>query len=438
LTTKYDSRSAIIRQTPTGAEHLPQLKLLAISLAYPPLAYPRSIQVARLLKYLDASTALVCGDEADARKDQTIEPDAEEKLEACLRVPVESTGGQQLIDRLAYRFNRGLWNRRNMAPDNYGSWKKAVLAEISTFVKANDYRPDVVATFAQPFTDHLIGIELKQQYGLPWLAHFSDPWVDNPFNNYDEQTKTFNLSLERQVVESADILAFTSRETIDLVLAKYPSALREKARILPQSFDPSLFKFAGPDANSKITIRYIGNFYGQRTAAPLIDALRLMLATDADFLNDVRFELIGINDPAFIHDAGGSSLPPELLNVHPSVEYSESLRLMSEADGLLVIDAPAEISVFLPSKLIDYIGAGRPVLGITPPGTAASLIQNLGGQVVDPSDSHAIGDALTNFIDLLKKRRTVGFEIWGTPDVRSQFEVSRVAAAFKDMLADLT
>lgn len=381
---------------------------------------------------------LVCGHEAAARKDQTIEPDAKSKLETCLRIPVENTRGRQFIDRLAYRFNRGLWNRRNMAPDNYGPWKRAVLAEISGFVKANNYRPDVVATFAQPFTDHLIGLELKQRYGLPWLAHFSDPWVDNPFNNYDGQTKALNLSLERQVVESADILAFTSRETIDLVLAKYPSALREKARILPQSFDSSLFQFAGPDATSKITIRYIGNFYGQRTAAPLIDALQLMLAADADFLNAVRFELIGVNDPAFINDAGGSSLPPELLNVYPSVEYRESLRLMSEADGLLVIDAPAEISVFLPSKLIDYIGAGRPVLGITPPGTAASLIQNLGGPVVDPSDSHAISEAMTHFISLLKERRRAGSETWGRPDVRSQFEVSRVAASFKAMLSELT
>jgi hypothetical protein len=43
------------------------------------------------------------------------------------------------------------------------------------------------------------------------------------------------------------------------------------------------------------------------------------------------------------------------------VGYQESLKLMSEADALLVIDAPADQSVFLPSKLIDYIGAGRPI-----------------------------------------------------------------------------
>lgn len=414
---------------------MPQLKLLAVSHSYPPLAFPRSIQVARLLKYLDASTVLICGDEYGARRDQTIESNAESKLEACLRVPVDNSGSKPFIDRVTYRFYRELWNRRNLAPDNYGSWQKAVLAEISGFVKANDYRPDIIATFAQPFTDHLIGLVLKQRYGLPWFAHFSDPWVDNPFNNYDKKTKELNLTLERQVVESADILAFTSQETIDLVLSKYPPRLSKKTRILPHSFDPSLYQF--PDANARITIRYIGNFYGHRTATPLIQALQLMLAKDADLLNDVRFELIGINDPSFLRDMDGSSLPPKLFGVFPSVDYSESLRLMSEADGLLVIDAPADFSVFLPSKLVDYIGAGRPVFGITPPGTAATLIQKLGGLVADPSDSHSISEALMQFIGILQLRRSDRLEAWGSPEFRRLFEVDRVAAAFKSMLADL-
>lgn len=408
-----------------------------MSLAYPPLAYPRSIQVARLLKFLDASTVLVCADEAGARKDLTIESDAEAKLAACIRVPVETTGGRRLMDRFAYRFHRQFWNRRNMAPDSYGAWKAAVLKETARFIKATGYKPDALVTFAQPFTDHLIGMELKQRYALPWLAHFSDPWVDNPFNKYDRQTKALNLSLERQVVESADILAFTSQETIDLVLAKYPSDLRHKARILPQSFDPLLFEGTA-QPQPKITIRYVGNFYGQRTAAPLIGALRLMLDAEPSFLDNVCFELIGINDPCVIRDAGGDTLPPGLLNVYPSVEYIESLRLMSEADGLLVIDAPADVSVFLPSKLIDYTGSDKPVLGITPPGTAGDLIVRLGGTVAHPSDIQAIDNALESFIMLLRERRKSGAGTWGTAEVRSQFNAGLVAAEFKTMLLDLS
>jgi hypothetical protein len=78
------------------------------------------------------------------------------------------------------------------------------------------------------------------------------------------------------------------------------------------------------------------------------------------------------------------------------VPYLESLRYISSADVLLLIDAPSDgPSVFLPSKLIDYLGSGNPVLGITPEtGTSADLIRRVNGIVVDPLSIHEIADAL--------------------------------------------
>jgi hypothetical protein len=66
------------------------------------------------------------------------------------------------------------------------------------------------------------------------------------------------------------------------------------------------------------------------------------------------------------------------------VDYKTSLALMESADLLLVIDAPFDQSVFLPSKLVDYIGAQRPIFAITPPGTSAKLVSDLGGMVAHP------------------------------------------------------
>jgi hypothetical protein len=416
----------------------PALKLLAVSFAYPPLAYPRSIQVARLLKYAPTATVLVCADEAEARRDPTLEPDAESHLEKCLRVPFSVTGRRGLANRASYRLYKPLWNRWNMAPDRYGPWKPAVLRAVADYVRADGRPPDALVTFGQPFTDHLIGLDLQSRYGLPWLAHFSDPWVDNPFNHYDARTRRLNLTLEQQVIEAADMLAFTSRETIDLVMRKYPAEWAEKARVLPQSFDPALFGTATPDGDSVLSVRYIGNFYGQRTPAPLITALRAMLDGDARALADVRFELVGVNDSEIVRRSGGAALPEGLVTVRPPVEYRESLRLMAEADGLLVIDAPADVSVFLPSKLIDYVGAGRPVLGLTPTGAAAALIQQLGGNVADPSDTQAMTGALRTFLSLLRRRRSEGVkQAWGTPEVRRRYEATHVARSFAEMLGEM-
>jgi hypothetical protein len=412
------------------------MNLLAISLAFPPLAYPRSVQVARLLANIPARSTLFCADEPGARLDDTIEPEAEGRLEACIRIPVPKGVIDTMIDRFAYRFARSTWNKRNTTPDPYRKWHRRVVAKVCETYKEDLAKPDVLVTFAQPFTDHLIGLELKRRVGLPWLAHFSDPWVDNPFTPFDEESRLINLSLEREVAEAADLLVFTSRETVDLFFKKYPASLKTKSRILPQCYAPDeVERYA--NAAGHLTIRYLGNFYGSRTPAPLIAGIRRMLTEVPSALEEVKIELIGPGDAATLEQLT-RGLPPGLISAHPSVSYLESRQLMAGADGLIVIDAPADQSVFLPSKLIDYIGADRPIFGVTPPGTAATLIRSLGGPVADPADPAEVAANLQEFIGCLRKRREYPVcQKWGEDEVRNVYSTEAVTARFMEMLHEL-
>ena len=409
-------------------------ELLAVSFAYPPLAYPRSGQVARLLKHVRASTTLVCADEEGARRDMTLETDAEARLRACLRVPFALRGWRDPANRVASRLRIPLWNK---SPDQYASWKPSVLKVVKAFMSENNYVPDALVTFGQPMSDHLIGLELKRLHGWPWLAHFSDPWTDNPFTRQDALSRARNLTLERRVFESADRLIFTSSETIELVMAKYPDEWRTKTLVLPQSFDPALYPARASAHPQELIIRYTGEFYGGRTPKPLITTLRALLSDNPDSLNGVRFELIGPVDPLTLVDSGLESLPEGLIAIKPPVNYQESLALIASADGLMIIDAPAKKSVFLPSKLIDYIGAGRPVIGLTPPGAAAALIQQLGGPVADPADVRAMTEAMTAFLSLLRDSKEKAPQPWGAASVRSRYEASVVANSFEEMLQEL-
>ena len=77
---------------------------------------------------------------------------------------------------------------------------------------------------------------------------------------------------------------------------------------------------------------------------------------------------------------------------------------MKTADCLLVIDAPFENSIFFPSKLVDYMGANKYVLGITPEnGTASKIIKNIGGKIVNPNEENKIYEAIINIYYELKK-----------------------------------
>lgn len=412
------------------------IRLLAVSFAFPPLAYPRSIQVSRLVKYLDTSTVMICADERKWRKDYTLEPNAESHLETCLRVPFSIPTRTKYVNALAHRLYRPLWYRRNRIPDQYHSWKQPALEAIDSYAHANSYTPDVICTFSQPIIDHLIGLELKKKYRCPWVAHFSDPWTDNPFIEGDDTTIKRNLELEREVIEKADRLVFTSQETVDLVMAKYPTTWTSKVRVFPQSFDPEHYATGKAD-DSKLRIRHVGSFYGTRTAGPLTKAIAAINATEPSMLKDVAFELIGVNDSTKVQIPPG--LPAGLITAEPPIDYRESLELMASADGLLIIDAPAETSVFLPSKLIDYLGAQRPILGLTPRGAAATVIRRVGGWVADPADEAAVVKSVKEFIEFLRQNRTPnGHHLpWGRPDVRQEYEALRLAKLFENLLLEL-
>ncbi len=272
-------------------QHLRDVRLLALSFYYPPANNPRAVQVARLLRHVGMSTSLICADydQPNERMDHLQISPAFEFLETCLRVPYSETWWQKISFNLAQRFDHLPMDKR---PDRFVSWKPAVLKAVAGLLR-NAHKPNALVTFGSPMSDHVIGLELKRRFGLPWLAHFSDPWVDNIFKDFNWLTRNINLSLEREVVESADRLIFTSSETVDLVLAKYPAALKSKARVLPHAFEPSSYQANITEPDSRIVIRYIGDMYGHRTPEPLFAALKGILASQPRLLDDVSFEFVG-------------------------------------------------------------------------------------------------------------------------------------------------
>ena len=61
--------------------------------------------------------------------------------------------------------------------------------------------------------------------------------------------------------------------------------------------------------------------------------------------------------------------------------YAQNLGIMNSSDALLTLEFFATQSVWLPAKLVDYLGAARPLLGIVPPGTSSDFITRAGGLV---------------------------------------------------------
>ncbi|MGB9115066.1 MAG: hypothetical protein WCC91_07235 [Bradyrhizobium sp.] len=394
------------------------MRLLFLSWSYPPMPYPRATQVARLaahakIRPLEVYCLAPSGDRPVHSRDPSSGIDMVQiprSLPARILERVFSERRHRTLQEYDVRY---LW------------WRRAAMHMIRT----RPSHDDILVTFGQPMTDHLAGLKIKQATGVRWIAHFSDPWADNPF---DPTAKEW-LASEAAVLQAADLAVFTSQETIDLVYAKHPDAWRAKARVLPHAYDASLYPAAG-GKNDRVTVRYLGNLFAGRGPEPLFEALAILQSRSPELLHRLRFEFIG-EAPMDLRDHPlVSQLPPRCVNFLPKVGYLQSLALAKSADLLLNIDAPAATSVFLPSKLIDYVGAGRPIFGITPAGTAAGLILSLGGWVADPTQPEQVADQLSMALAYVERPPV---EPWGAAAVRMAYEASAVAASFERMIAQL-
>ncbi|MDQ1815240.1 glycosyltransferase [Massilia sp. CCM 9210] len=416
------------------------MKIFAICYYAPPKLTPQAIQIGRQLYHLDARVELLHGSDPQFSDAYDQYPDFFERI-GSLCVPSPGTFFQGFLHKVARR----LLPLYNTIPDGLGPWRRRALAPALERIAASG--SEALVSFGMPMSDHLLALELKRRTGLPWLAHFSDPWSDNPFHPNTWLEHRVNAALERRVIGAADRVLFTSQRTLELVMAKYPPAWRARAAVLPHAWD--MDNFAGPAPaldpapaapaparpGVRHVVRHIGACYGARSPEPLFAALARIAERQPAALEAVAFEFVGHVSPNLLASDAYKALPAGLVRMRGQVGYRESLQLARDSDALLVIDAPSKLpSVFLPSKLVEYIGARRPVWGITPPGTSADLIAEWAGSAdacAAPDDIEAVTRMLRAGLAALDGAARQG----GPEAVAERFAAPRVAAALKAQIA---
>lgn len=411
-------------------------RLLAVSWFMPPVVLPRSIQIARSLKVLQRrgwTSDVVCVP-AETVDGAVLDRDFGALYDGFFRThPVEPRE-----DVRPSAWPRRLIRRMRPPGDiDADNWIRRAGRAASTLIRKT--RPDVLVTFAQPWINHRVGLGLKRRrQGLPWLAHFSDPWVDSLYLEDDgSEEGRARLALWREqeeaIVGAADAVVFVTAETADLVMAKYPKAWRSKVHVVPHGFDrDTLPKLTPPPAAGRpLKLVHAGNIYaGRRDPHALFRALQQMGGADA---------LAGRLEIAFYGNAPVETLAEReaagleaIARFEGTVGYLESLRVAAEADVLLLIDADAEINVFLPSKTVDYLMLERPILGLTPErGATADVLGRSGHIVTPPGDAEALARHLTGLLERHERGEPLRSGPGGAGD---DFDISRTTDAFEAAL----
>jgi len=371
-------------------------KVLVISYRFPPQLSTRSAQVARWIKFMPRygwEPAVVCAEEHSVYNTR-IDTTLLKLVPSDTRVVSVKSFEPKLAMALVARMAPFLL----YLPDVAIGWYRPAYKKALALLKEEPF--DLILSCAYARTSNLVGLKLKRETGLPWVAYFSDPWVDSLVHNHGPITGYINRRMERAVMAKADAVVFVSEGMRQLVMKKYPQQWLDKSFVISQCYDPELISsvkdYKKEPGDEKFTITFTGNLYGGlRNLMPLFQAIRHILSKFPDIYSTLSIQIVGkVRDThrRLIRELGIE----DMVSMVGTVPYLESLAYMAKADVLLSLDSPSHgSSMFHPSKVAEYLGFKKPILAITPLDAGwVSLIQQLGSIVVSPEDIDGIEQAI--------------------------------------------
>lgn len=252
-------------------------------------------------------------------------------------------------------------------------------ARIGWLMKATDVgrrtidemKIDAIYTSSPPYTCALIGRSLKRKTGLPWVAGFRDPWTG--FLTTPDRwflPAMIDKALERSVFLESDAVECAWQGIIDDAHAKVPDAPLSKFHHVPNGFDPADFPNVTYHRNERFTITYTGSMYGRRTPKALLEALELLQRRGELQPEHIVLRCVGRFGAEVQEMLENTSFASSIETVD-YVPHSESIGyLMRSEMSLLIVDDAKESAEIVPGKVYEYLGVGRPILALSPAGSA--------------------------------------------------------------------
>ncbi|TDY12455.1 glycosyltransferase [Meridianimaribacter flavus] len=263
---------------------------------------------------------------------------------------------QSLIERLL------LYVRGNFfIPDARKGWVKPSVAYLSEYIKNEGI--ETIITTGPPHSLHLIGLQLKAQLNVKWIADFRDPWTTIGYHKDLKLTKSSRQKhelLEQNVLQSADQIIVTSTVT------KQEFALKTQQPITVITNGYDTYAIERPEKDQRFTIAHIGSLLSERNPTQLWDALRELIAENEAFKTAFQLNLIGVVSDDVLHTLSHYQLD-DYVNVVGYVNHEEAMQFQMQSQVLLLIEIDSQVSkAIIPGKLFEYMVSNTPILAIGP------------------------------------------------------------------------
>lgn len=241
---------------------------------------------------------------------------------------------------------------------------------------------------------------LRAMTGRPYVFHVADPWPDFPIAAGALRGALpirLALWLESLAYRRASVITTVTPPLVDRLAVKQGAT--GKVRLVPNAVDTGRFR---PDLDPRaakaalgwapdFTLVYSGTVGIAQGLDTLIEAVRLLPDIDVT----VRVIGDGIEAATLRQRAADRGL--ERLVFQPSIAADEVPTVLAAADGILVLLRRGPLyEESLPTKLLEGLAAGRPII-VSADGYAATLVAEAGAGLVAPAeDPQALAGAIAS------------------------------------------
>ena len=175
-------------------------------------------------------------------------------------------------------------------PDSMKYWKKPAFEASCEIIEGE--RIDAIMSSSSPITSHLIAHDLKEKYGIPWVADLRDLWNMNPYVNHNAVRRFFEKRLEMKTFSNVDALTTTTDLARDTLQGIHPD---KRITSVVSGFDPDDFeKTRQSEHSEKLTLMYAGSLYkGRRDPSILFDAVHQLIEEDKIGRDNIMIDFYG-------------------------------------------------------------------------------------------------------------------------------------------------
>jgi hypothetical protein len=241
------------------------------------------------------------------------------------------------------------------------------------------------------------------------VADFRDSMTEE---HYPPGRVKWNMyrGIEKDAVNMAARVVFTTPGTREMYSERYPEVPADRWTVIENGFDEDNFAAAEDPVSSqttpseKLTLLHSGLLYpSERDPTQFFQALSELKNEGAIDGNRLGIVLRASGHENIFQPMLERYEIADIVELAPPLPYSDALKEMLNADGLLLFQA-SNCNHQIPAKVYEYFRAKRPIFALTDPsGDTARTIIESGIDTLVPLDSCGeIKSGLVDFIQRLK------------------------------------